>query len=430
MATTGFWPVKGQLKQVLDYADNPKKTASKAAGDDLLQTLRYTANEEKTEQRLFVSALNTSPSQAYADMMATKKRFGKTGGNVAYHGYQSFRTGEVTPEEAHQIGLETARRMWGRDYEVLIATHLNTVHRIKSNCTFHFHPLYWIVSNSRSPQMNQAAQIIEDIILQHSRRGMTQIRDALPDGYCGLAADAILSWPRGTVLLTTGFYVGGFAETDGPLGSFVLSHALKELGFAPVIVTDEYCRGYFEPEGLPVRYLPLDADDAAAESLLVELSPVGLISIERCGRNARGKYANMRGIDIGQGTAPCDALFLAAYGKIPTIGVGDGGNEIGMGNVADVIAERLSLTPSVIKTDILVIATVSNWGAYGIAAALANITGQPLLINREKAQKFLLRTVSMGCVDGISHEHVAMVDGFELETELGILKSLLKMTGE
>ncbi len=126
MATTGFWPVKGQLKQVLDYADNPQKTASKPPVDDLLKTLRYTANDEKTEQRLFVSALNTSPSQAYADMMATKKRFGKTGGNMAYHGYQSFRSGEVTPEEAHQIGLETARRMWGRDYEVLIATHLNT----------------------------------------------------------------------------------------------------------------------------------------------------------------------------------------------------------------------------------------------------------------------------------------------------------------
>lgn len=58
--------------------------------------------------------------------MATKKRFGKTGGNVAYHGYQSFQTGEVTPEEAHKIGLETARRMWGEAYEIVVTTHLNT----------------------------------------------------------------------------------------------------------------------------------------------------------------------------------------------------------------------------------------------------------------------------------------------------------------
>ena len=59
-------------------------------------------------------------------MMATKRRYGKTGGNVAYHGYQSFRSGEVTPKEAFEIGLETARRMWGKDYEIVVTTHLNT----------------------------------------------------------------------------------------------------------------------------------------------------------------------------------------------------------------------------------------------------------------------------------------------------------------
>ena len=59
-------------------------------------------------------------------MTATKQRYGKLGGNVAYHGYQSFRSGEVTPEEAHEIGLETARRMWCKDYEIVVTTHLNT----------------------------------------------------------------------------------------------------------------------------------------------------------------------------------------------------------------------------------------------------------------------------------------------------------------
>ena len=59
-------------------------------------------------------------------MIATKRRFGKLGGNVAYHGYQSFAEGEVTPEEAHQIGMETAKQMWGKDYEVVVTTHLNT----------------------------------------------------------------------------------------------------------------------------------------------------------------------------------------------------------------------------------------------------------------------------------------------------------------
>ena len=67
-----------------------------------------------------------SVCMSYERMTATKRRFGKTGGNVAYHGYQSFQTGEVTPEEAHKIGLKTARRMWGKEYEIVVTTHLNT----------------------------------------------------------------------------------------------------------------------------------------------------------------------------------------------------------------------------------------------------------------------------------------------------------------
>ncbi len=59
-------------------------------------------------------------------MMATKHRFGKLGGNVCYHGYQSFKVDEVSPELCHQIGVETARRMWGDQYEVIVTSHLNT----------------------------------------------------------------------------------------------------------------------------------------------------------------------------------------------------------------------------------------------------------------------------------------------------------------
>lgn len=55
-----------------------------------------------------------------------QRRFGKAGGNVAYHAYQSFKTGEVTAEECHRIGVETARRLWGNDRQVLVATHFNT----------------------------------------------------------------------------------------------------------------------------------------------------------------------------------------------------------------------------------------------------------------------------------------------------------------
>ena len=127
MATTAFWPVKGSLKKVIDYADNPDKTTNpKYLDDDLAQVLRYTENDDKTDQRLFVSGVNCSADRAYEEMKAVQTRFGMRGTNVAYHGYQSFKPGEVTPEEAHQIGIETAKRMWGDRYQVVVTTHLNT----------------------------------------------------------------------------------------------------------------------------------------------------------------------------------------------------------------------------------------------------------------------------------------------------------------
>lgn len=127
MTTTGFWPVKNRLKEVIDYAENPGKTIDKKYVDgDLYNALQYVSNDKKTDKQMYVSGINCNAKRAYERMMAIKKRFGKLGGNVAYHGYQSFVSGEVTPEEAHKIGMETARRMWGADYEIVVTTHLNT----------------------------------------------------------------------------------------------------------------------------------------------------------------------------------------------------------------------------------------------------------------------------------------------------------------
>ena len=127
MATTGLCPIKGSLKTVIDYADNPDKTTlEKYVDTDLYAALRYTENGEKTDQKMFVTGINCSKYAAYEQMMATKRRFGKLGGNVCYHGYQSFKAGEVSPELCHQIGVETAKRMWGDQYEVIVTSHLNT----------------------------------------------------------------------------------------------------------------------------------------------------------------------------------------------------------------------------------------------------------------------------------------------------------------
>ena len=127
MATTGFWPVKGRLKEVIDYANNPDKTTAKEYLDeDLYAAIRYVENDDKTDQTMFVSGVNCSKHNAYNEMIAVKRRFGERGKNIAYHGFQSFAPGEVTPEEAHSIGKETARKMWGAKYQVVVTTHLNT----------------------------------------------------------------------------------------------------------------------------------------------------------------------------------------------------------------------------------------------------------------------------------------------------------------
>ncbi len=126
MATTKIWPVKDSLARVVDYAQNPDKTVY----SDLQKVLHYATNEEKTveggERAMFVTGVNCNRDTAFQEMQAVKERFGKTGGNVAYHAYQSFKPGEVTPELCHRLGVELAKRMWGDEYQVLVATHFNT----------------------------------------------------------------------------------------------------------------------------------------------------------------------------------------------------------------------------------------------------------------------------------------------------------------
>ena len=92
----------------------------------MYRALSYTQNDEKTDKKMYVSTINCPKHDPYGAMVATKKQFGKMGGNVAYHGYQSFKPGEVTPEEAHKIGMETAKQMWGAEYQIVVTTHLNT----------------------------------------------------------------------------------------------------------------------------------------------------------------------------------------------------------------------------------------------------------------------------------------------------------------
>ena len=125
MAVTKIWTIKDSLQRVLDYAANPDKTEY----DALAQTLHYAENDAKTklnESAQLVTGIHCRADHAWEDMRAVQKRFGKTDGVVALHAYQSFREGEVTPEQCHEIGVALARKVWGKRFQVLVATHMNT----------------------------------------------------------------------------------------------------------------------------------------------------------------------------------------------------------------------------------------------------------------------------------------------------------------
>ena len=127
MAVTGFWPIYKNLKATLDYADNPDKTTDRRyLDDDLYAALSYAENDNKTDRKMYVGGINCSKQNAYTEMIAVQRRFGLRGKVVGYHGIQSFREDEVTPEQAFEIGKATARRMWGDKYQVLVTVHLNT----------------------------------------------------------------------------------------------------------------------------------------------------------------------------------------------------------------------------------------------------------------------------------------------------------------
>ena len=114
MATTKIWAIKNNLPYSLRYIHNPEKTDGALFGYDITKALHYAAAPSKTEQCLFVSGINceADPADAYKEMLSTKKRFGKTGSILAFHCEQSFKVGEVTPEQAHEIGIKLAEEMW------------------------------------------------------------------------------------------------------------------------------------------------------------------------------------------------------------------------------------------------------------------------------------------------------------------------------
>lgn len=245
-----------------------------------------------------------------------------------------------------------------------------------------------------------------------------------------------------SVGLITGFFVprGDVAapETDGPVGTALLAAALVACGVPARIAVDAPCAG-------AVKAAVAAADEAVTVDEVADITPaVALwrqagvdhaIAIERCGRSADGKPRNMRGVDVSPWTAPLDDLFTA--GPWVKLAVGDGGNEVGMGKLpAGLVARDVpngAQIACVTSCDHLVVAGVSNWGAYGLMAALAMVRPDwsPIIARFLTAERDLTVTRAIvdvaGAVDGVTARREATVDGFGPEVHGALIDDLRRI---
>lgn len=128
MATTSLWHIKGKLRDLIDYVEDPDKTNIDDSLQDFVNVFSYDTNPNKTNNKEFVTAINCLKEIALEQMIMTKQQFNKSDKYIAWHGYQSFKPDEVTPELCHEIGVKLAQKMWGDRFQVIISTHLDKDH--------------------------------------------------------------------------------------------------------------------------------------------------------------------------------------------------------------------------------------------------------------------------------------------------------------
>jgi hypothetical protein len=287
---------------------------------------------------------------------------------------------------------------------------------------------------------------IEALMVSRNLRGMATVREALEPGYY-LRAARVLRDIEGVVLIGTGFPVINTYETDGPVGALALYQCLEYLGAEPMLVcgtplssrlADDYrvhdiavgnSAGRVTDSGLsPIRLRGgrrKGDPEISTLDALVSFRPGAVISIERPGLTAEGRYINMHGEDITERCA-CFDYFVELAG-CPTIAIGDGGNEIGMGNVQETITS-LGMAPSTTRCNELLVADVSNWGAYGLLAMLGHWRGEDLLA-KISPREILGYLSEKGSVDGVTRENTLTEDGLPASEGESVLEELRALTG-
>jgi len=267
---------------------------------------------------------------------------------------------------------------------------------------------------------------IENILVARNLRGMKTVQPYLEAGYCMRAA-RVLQQCQGNILIGTGFPVVKTFETDGPVGAIAMYEAFEKLGSIPTIVC-----GRPLSQALAARYRvheirvgDHDQREHEAQDALEHFHPDAIISIERPGQATDGGYYNMRGEDISGNTACFDTFMNQSL--CPTIAIGDGGNEIGMGKVASAL-QTLNIVPSTTTCDELIVADVSNWGAYGIISLLSVWNERDLL--GEIVPLDIFNYVSeLGSVDGVTRVNELTEDGLNLSEGKSVILELRRACG-
>lgn len=282
--------------------------------------------------------------------------------------------------------------------------------------------------------MDALAGRIEAVLHTDVGRGMHAVFEATRGGLWR-AASCLAGASR--IGLITGFYVPGgdppAAETDGPAGAALLARAFESVGVSCRLATDPLCgsacRVALDTAGAGT--VPIDPVDGVIEHWRRDGVDV-VIAIERCGPAADGTPRNMRGTDMSAFTAPFDLLFSA--GPWRTIGIGDGGNELGMGSVPrSLIAGHVPLGAEigcVVPADILIAAGVSHWGAYGLLAALARLrpdwSGAMAAALDPALDRAVLRAMVRDgpAVDGVSLRRDVTIDALPMDRHHAVLAAI------
>jgi hypothetical protein len=285
---------------------------------------------------------------------------------------------------------------------------------------------------------------LERALLRPGARDVAGLAAAVPGQFARLAGELAAAGRAGSrVGLVTGVHIAWAptpaAETDGPVGTAVLAAALAVLGADPVVLTDEPCAqvtgaclevlGAGRPEVLPVS-----ADEVAVRACVGDLGLSHLVAVERLGPAVDGRVLTMRGFDVTDSTAPLHAAFTLP--GLVTGAVGDGGNEIGMGNVpADVVAACIAYGDRIacrVPVDALVVAGTSNWGCAGLVAALARLVpgrrdDLTALLEPQVDARLLDAATAAGAIDGVTGVPARSVDGVPVAGYADLLDGLRAM---